>query len=153
MNYAPTQKINTARHIARSAQRQIKDKTGMKVTLLLYPSDNTFKTPEQMLKIVAIALGMNPDCYKMKTRVRNVVEMRFIAAMFLRANFPDITLNQIANLFGGQDHSSIISGLTRGHNLIYTGDLRFMTKYSTVQKAVNIWLRRGESVYASANSA
>ena len=153
MNYAPTQKINAARHIARSAQRQIKDQTGMKVTLLLYPTENTFKTPEQMLKVIAIALGMSPNCYKMKTRVRNVAELRFIAAMFLRSNFPEITLNQIASLFGGQDHSSIISGLTRGYNLIYTGDLRFMTKYNSAQKAVNLWLRRGESAYASANSA
>jgi chromosomal replication initiation ATPase DnaA len=153
MNYAPTQKINTARNIARSAQRQIKDSTGMKVTLLLYPRDNTFKTPQQMLKIVAISLGMNPDCYKMKTRVRNIVELRFIAAMLLRMNFPEITLIQIASLFGGQDHSSVISGLTRGYNLIYTGDLRFMTKYNTAQKAVNVWLRKGESTYASANSA
>lgn len=153
MNYQPTQKINTARHIARSAQRQIKDQTGMKLTLLLYPKENTFKTPEQMLKVIAISLGMSPNCYKMKTRVRNVAELRFIAAMFLRTNFPEITLNQIAALFGGQDHSSVISGLTRGYNLVYTGDLRFMTKYNTAQKAVNIWLRRGESVYASANSA
>jgi chromosomal replication initiation ATPase DnaA len=153
MNYAPAQKINTARHIARCAQRQIKDKTGMKVALLLYPAENASNTPEQMLKIIAISLGISPNCYKMKTRVRNVTELRFIAAMFLRSNFPGMTLNQIATLFGGQDHSSVISGLTRGYNLIYTGDLRFMTKYNTAQKAINIWLRKGESAYASANSA
>jgi chromosomal replication initiation ATPase DnaA len=153
MNYVPTQKISTARHIARSAQRQIEDRTGMRMTLLLYPTDNTFKTPERMLKIIALALDMSPDSYKKKTRVRNITELRFIAAMSLRTNFPEITLHQIAALFGGQDHSSVISGLTRGYNLIYTGDLRFMTKYNVAQKAVNIWLRRGESTYASANSA
>jgi len=84
MNYAPAQKISTARHIARSAQRQIKDKTGMRVTLLLYPTENAARTPAQMLKVIALALDMNYECFKMKTRVRDVVELRFIGAMFLR---------------------------------------------------------------------
>jgi len=153
MNYAPARKISTARHIARSAQRQIKDRTGMRVTLLLYPNENASRTPDQMLKVVALALDMNPDCFSMKSRMREITELRFIGAMFLRMNFPYVTLNEIAALFGGQDHSSIISGLTRAHNLIYTGDLRFIKKYNTALKSVDIWLKREESGYASANSA
>ena len=141
MYYAATQQIDDARHIARSAQQRIKDKTGMLVTMVLYPSDNTLKTPERMLHIIAASLGMNPNCFQLKTRTRDIVELRFIAALCLRSNFPTITLHQIAVLFGGQDHSSIISGLARAHNLIYTEDERFLEKDQSALKAVNLWLR------------
>jgi len=141
MYYAATQQITDARHIARSAQQQIKDKTGMEVTMVLYPSENTIKTPERMLHIIATALNESPLNYKLKTRIRNIVELRFIAAMFLRSNFPTITLHQIAALFGGQDHTSIISGISRAYELIYIGDEKFLGKYKTALAAVNSWLR------------
>jgi chromosomal replication initiation ATPase DnaA len=141
MYYAATQQMNDARQIARTAQQQIKDKTGMQVTVVLYPTEHTTKTPERMLYVIALALDMNPKCFKMKSRRREIVEMRFIAAMLLRTNFPAITLQQIATLFGGQDHSSIISGLARANDLIHTGDERFVKKYNTVVKAVGLWLK------------
>ena len=97
-----------------------------------------------MLHIIAVALGMNPDSYRMKTKVRHIVELRFVAAILLRRNFPTMTLHQIATLFGGQDHSSIISGLARANDLIYTGDPRFLKKYNTALKAVDLWLKKEE---------
>jgi len=153
MNYAPAKQISTARRIVRSAQQLIKNRTGMRANLLLCPVENTLKTPRQMLQVIAIALNMSPDCYAMKSRIRNIVELRFIAALLLRSYFPKITLHQVAILFGGQDHSSIISGVARAHNLIYTGDERFIAKYNTVLKSVNLWLQREGSEYASAASA
>jgi chromosomal replication initiation ATPase DnaA len=142
MNYAPVQMATTARQIARAAQRRIKEQTGMKVSLLLYPRDVVTKTPDQMLKIIATSQGMSPVCYKMKTRLRNITELRFLGALFLRRHFPAITLSQIARLFGGQDHTSIINALDRANNLIYTGDLAFTQKYNSALKSVEIWLRR-----------
>ena len=140
MYYAAAQQMTMARHIARSASQQIKDKTGMQFTILLYPTETTLKTPERMLKVIAMALDMDPKSYKMRSRVRNMVELRFIAALLLRGNFPKITLSQIAALFGGQDHSSVISGLARAYNLIYAGDPDFIQKYNAALKAVNLWL-------------
>jgi chromosomal replication initiation ATPase DnaA len=124
----------------------------MEVDLVLCPTDNTFMTPERMLHIIAIALDMNPRCYKMRTRTRNISELRFIGAVLLRRHFPDITLIQIASFFA-QDHTTIISGVTRANNLLYSGDLRFIKKYNTALKSVYLWLRKGESGYASATSA
>ena len=153
MTYAPAQQINTARHIARTAQQQIRNKTGMRVTVMLCPAENTDETPGQMLKIIAMTLGMSPDCYRMKTRTRDIVELRFIAALLLRMHFPRFTLNQIAVLFGGQDHSSILSGIARAHSLIYTGDASFTGKYNNVLKTVNKWLRKEEPAFVPAISA
>lgn len=144
MYYAAQQQITDARHIARSAQQQIKDKTGMQVTMALYQPEYTIKTPERMLHIIAGALNEDVHSYKLKTRVRNIVELRFIAALCLRSNFPTITLQQIAAFFGGQDHTSIISGITRAYDLIYMGDEKFLKKYKAALAAVNLWLRNEE---------
>ena len=142
MYYAAARQITDARHIARSAQQRIKDKTGMQVTMVLYRSENTIKTPERMLRVISDALGMSADCYRIKTRTREIVELRFIAALFLRTNFPTITLHQIAILFGGRDHTSVMSGLARANDLIYSGDERFLEKYNAALKAVDQWLKK-----------
>ena len=143
MFYAATQ-VTEARNIARTAQQRIRNKTGMEVALLLAPIEVTPKTPERMLRIIAEALGMSPNCYGMKNRSRPFSELRFIAAHLLRQNFATLTLQQIARFFGGVDHTSVISGLTRVNDLIYSGDTRFIEKYNSAQKAVNLWLRRVE---------
>lgn len=140
MIYAPP--ILKARHIARSAQQLIKNETGMGVTLLLCPTEDPDKAPERMLQVIAIALELGTECFRMRTRNRNVAELRFLGAVFLRRHFPKITLQQIAALFGGQDHTSIMSGITRAYNLIYTRDPRFIKKYNTVVRAINLWLRK-----------
>ena len=147
MIYAPAQQMNAARRIARSAQRQIRNKMGMEISITLCLTENNFHTPEEMLAVIAMALRMSPECYKIKTRTRDVVELRFIGALLLRTHFPRFTLNQIATLFGGQDHSSILSGLARAHNLIYTGDTQFTKKYEKALTSVNAWLWQDASDY------
>jgi chromosomal replication initiation ATPase DnaA len=145
--------IKTARHIARSAQQTIKNKTGINVSVMLYPTYGTIKTPEHMLYKIAIALGMDPMCYKMKTRARDVVELRFIGAHFIRMYFPEVRLQQIAAFFGGQDHSSVISGLMRAYELIHIEDSRFLEKYAAAEKAIDLWLKSEASVYPLAATA
>ena len=142
-----------ARHIARNAQQKIKNKTGMQVMLMLCPETEQMSSPKHMLQVIALSLGMDADCFMLKSRRRDIVELRFIASLFLRRNFPRITLYQISALFGGQDHSSVLSGINRAHCLIQTRDSRFMEKYNLVLKSVTQWLRKEESGYASANSA
>jgi chromosomal replication initiation ATPase DnaA len=141
MNYAPVKQISTARHIARSAQRLIKSKTGMKVSLVMGPQEDTLKAPWTMLEIIADALDVSPDCYRLRSRSRDICELRFLGAFFVRRHFHNVTLSHISGFFGGQDHSSILSGIARAHNLVYTNDDRFMKKYQKALKAVNTWLR------------
>lgn len=149
MIYTPIQQAKTARDIARSAQKKIKHRTGMAVNLMLCPvAENIMKTPERLLQVVAISLDMSYSRYKAKSRERDIVELRFIAALFLRIHFPYMTLQQIAEFFGGQDHSSIINGLSRANNLIYTGDLRFIKKYNTALRSINLWLEHIDALAA-----
>jgi chromosomal replication initiator protein len=139
MSYAMT--YTEARHITRAAEQQIRTRTGMRVTLVLCPSENPRKSPEQMLCVVARALGLLPDVFREKNRNRKVVEVRFVAALLLRYYYPTITLKQIGLLFGGQDHTSIINAISRGQNLLYTSDLVFTAQYNNAQNTVNQWLQ------------
>jgi chromosomal replication initiation ATPase DnaA len=153
MNHSPGNDTKTARHIVRSAQQSIKCKTGITVDLVICPADEAFMTPDRMLRIIAIALDMNPECFRLKNRQRNVSELRFIGAALIRRYFPNTTLHQIATLFGGQDHTSVISRLSRAYDLLCSGDMRFITKYNTALNSVDLWLRKMGSGYASATSA
>ncbi len=136
-----TAQIATARHIARVAEQQIKVKTGMRFTIVLCPSESTKKTPKQMLHIIATSLNMSVDSFRMKGRPREVVELRFLGALLLRRYFPDIRLTQIAELFGGQDHTSVINAVSRANKLLETNDLVFTTKYNHVIKMINQWIK------------
>lgn len=149
MYYATLSSATTAETLTRPAEKQavaiarlVQDRTGMRINVLQYPTEAVNKTPQRMLHMIALALDMNPECYKMKSRVRNVVELRFIASLFLRQHFPALTLHQIANYFGGQDHSSVINGLSRAYNLIYIQDAQFLKKYNSALQSVTAWLRR-----------
>ncbi len=142
MYYATISPAATTRPIAMMAEQQVKERTGMSISVLQYPTELVNKTPQRMLHVIALALDMSPECYRMKTRVRSIVELRFIGSLFLRQHFPALTLQQIAAYFGGQDHTSVINGLARAHNLIYVRDSNFIKKYNTAIKSVNTWLRR-----------
>lgn len=95
-----------------------------------------------MLHVIALALDMNPELYRKKNRARDIVDMRFIASVMLRQFFPALTLQQIAAYFGGQDHTSVMNGISRAHSLIYARDNSFTSKYNTALKSVNAWLKR-----------
>lgn len=147
MYFVMTEPTATARSIARNAQQEIKQKTGLRMHLMT-PAPNMTKSPQRMLHVIALALDMNPNAFKMKTRIRNIVEMRFLGAMFLRQNYPTLTLQQIAKLFGGQDHTSIMNSISRAYSLIQTGDPVFVAKYNAVLKSVTTWLKREEYGFA-----
>lgn len=114
------------------------------ISVLQYPTEKVNATPQRMMHVIALALDMNPECYRMKTRVRSVVEMRFIASMFLRQYFPALTLQQIAAYFGGQDHSSVINGISRAYSLLHIRDTQFVAKHNAALTAVTNWLNRGK---------
>ncbi len=152
MYYATISPANTSQHIARPVKQMVKERTGMSIEVLQYPTEHINKTPLRMLHVIALALDLNPECYRMRTRVRNIVELRFIGSLLLRQHFPALTLHQIAAYFGGQDHSSVINGLSRAHNLIYVQDTEFLKKYNSALKSVTQWLRREVSDFASTTS-
>lgn len=142
MQYVTLPPATSAQHIAISTDRQANERKGMSIAFLQYPTETVNRTPQRMLHVIALALDMNPECYRWRTRVRHIVEMRFIASILLRQYFPALTLQQIGAHFGGQDHTSVINGISRAHELIYIKDASFFKKYSAATRAVSAWLDR-----------
>lgn len=152
MNIAPIKrsKLCSAKSITKQAERSIEKKTGLRVNLIAYRDSHIARTPEKMMNIIAGSLGMDRTHYTLRSRERDVVELRFLAAYFLRSYFPTITLHQISMFFGGVDHTSVMNGLARANMLLEMEDQRFSHKYETVLRSVNQWLRKETSGYASA---
>jgi chromosomal replication initiation ATPase DnaA len=140
MNAARTN-MGQAQEIIRVAEKQIEKQTGYYVTLMLAPSNNARKYPEQMMRIIADALDTNLYYYQTKGRKREIVELRFVAALLLRNYYPTITLKQIAMLFGGQDHTSVINAIKKGRGLLHVKDELFSYKYDLATQAVDNWLK------------
>ncbi|GAA4465128.1 hypothetical protein GCM10023093_16780 [Nemorincola caseinilytica] len=140
MQYVTLSPTSTAQTIAIPAPSQVNEGKGISIAFLQYPTETVNRTPQRMMHVIALALDMNPECYRWRTRVRHIVEMRFIASMMLRQYFPALTLQQIGAHFGGQDHTSVINGISRAHELIYVKDASFLKKYSAASKAVTAWL-------------
>jgi chromosomal replication initiation ATPase DnaA len=132
--------LEAVRTMARDAETKIRKQTGMGISLMVCPPDNQQKTPEQMMQKIASVLHMSPECYVVKMRQRDIVDLRFIAAHLLRRYFPGITLNDIALYFGGRDHTTIINALRKTNDLLQTNDLCFTTKYYHVIRALNEWI-------------
>lgn len=139
MSFSSTQVNNTC-NIIRSAEETIKTETGMNVTLLICPNE-TRKSPEQMLRIIAATLGMDYEDFKTRSRRRVIVDMRFIAALLLRKNYEELTLKDIGSYFGGQDHSSIIHALERAQYMLRMKEPIFLKKYITVLNTITQWLK------------
>lgn len=138
MGYTVKQMHMIAR-ILEEAQEEIKERTGMDCTVMLVRSELNEETPSEMLNVIASALQQNPEAFQYKSRKREIVDMRFIAAKLLRVIFPRITLIEIGELFGGQDHTTIVSSLQTANELLDSKDADFCNKYEIAAAAVQEW--------------
>ena len=112
----------------------------MRMTLVLTVYGNGSKSPDKMLEVIAAASHLDYNYFKTKTRKREIVELRFLAALLLRKYYPNITLKEIARLYGGQDHTSVMNGLARANELLDINDPVFTYKYHNAVSAVNQWI-------------
>lgn len=153
MYYASVKVEQVYKEAAGYVEGLVQEQTGLSVQVLQYPNEKANTTPLRMLHVIALTLDLSPECYRLKTRIRPIVEMRFIASVLLRQYFPGLTLQQIAKYFGGQDHSSVINAISRANELIYVRDAPFMKKYNKVMNTVTKWLQKETFGYALPASA
>jgi chromosomal replication initiation ATPase DnaA len=142
MNYAIARhNYITQPHICISDKKQYITTDDMRITLVLSLYGNGTKSPDKMLEVIAAASHMQYDYFKTKTRKREIVELRFMAALLLRKYYPNITLKEIARLYGGQDHTSVMNGLARANELLDINDPVFTYKYQNAVYAINRWIK------------
>lgn len=136
--------INQAHAIMRKCEETIHIETGLKVVLNMSPAELVGMTPEDMLVIIVLSLGMRMDDYSRKCKKPNVVTLRFLAATFLRHYWPKLSLKKIASYFGGQDHTTIVNALKTSAIWLDNGDSVFTSKYYIVKEAIEKWLKQNE---------
>jgi chromosomal replication initiation ATPase DnaA len=98
------------------------------------------KGPRDMLYIIAMALQAPITLYTERNRKRDVVDLRFLSAYLLRSYYPHITYKQIAALYGGQDHTSVMHAIQAAANLLHTHDEVFTHKFYTALHSVQQWV-------------
>lgn len=131
-------RYSMAQLIASEAQQRIRRRTGLKVKLFMALDE--IVRPEDILLIIAEELSMRYDDYKIKTRRRPIVELRFIATLILLDKIVGITLNEIRGYFDFLDHTNVINARDSGRSLLSSKDPVFTSKYLKAEKAVNEYL-------------
>ena len=122
--------------ITERAEREIRELTGLDVMIYgtLRVSRNK-KTIDDYLRIVARALDMDVSDYKKKSRVRDFVDLRCLAATMIRNGLPHVSLNDIGRALG-VDHTSIYHYLERNDNLLSVNDELYHIKTELVLNAI-----------------
>lgn len=100
------------------------------------------KSHDRMLRIIAYALAMPMSGYANRTRETKFQELRKVAAVLSRWYFPDVTLKDLGRLFGGMDHTSVISAISKAYDLLSVSDESFTRKFNKAHNEVLFYLNQ-----------
>ena len=137
------EQLNIAYRLLRRCEEQISKDTGISVRLHLLDASIENKTHQEMLAKIAEALGMPIDAYKIASKKAEFVDLRFIAAVMLEDYYPSLTAKAVAEIFGGQDHTTVLNARVSARKYLATQDERFCKKYHIVKQAIEEWLMQG----------
>ena len=71
-------------------------------------------TAQKVIEMISLHYGVSVDDMKSKKRQKKIVESRQIAMYILKHNVElDLSLTAIGGLFGGKDHSTVISSIRK----------------------------------------
>lgn len=133
------EQLNIAHSLMSDCEQQIFEKTGMKVRLRMSSTSIVGRDPKDMMHVIANSLGLKLLDYTGGKKAKNV-ELRFITSLFLKQYWPELTYVKIGELFGGQDHTTIMNAINVGTEYLQNGDQKFTAKYNTAKSAIDKWL-------------
>lgn len=125
--------LNTIHELMAQCEADIKRRTGVSVRVHMSMIDNSDVSPSAVLQVVADSLGMTMQDYTAQTRKARHVLLRQMASVFLRRHFPDMSLRQIGDYFGGKDHASVLHAIRRSESFLENQDELFVTKYKSIE--------------------
>ncbi len=125
--------------IIRAAEITISQVVNMDVRLIMRTEAEPRGTVEEMLAVVAQALGMTMDDYY-EGRKREYVDLRCLAAVFIHRYYSHLPMKRTGTLLGKMDHTTIINYRQRAKQYLYIQDEQFCKKYNDTLKAVKAWI-------------
>lgn len=139
--------VRTIDTILTRAEQEILILTGLKMRVLIAPEicneDN--KDVEGLFRVVCSSLGLLTTEVAEKRRNVEMVNARHLFYHFAKIYFPSVTLKHMAYVAGGQDHTTVLHGLSKVSDLLETEERIFMTRYNTVLEAVTQWIAEIEN--------
>ena len=135
-------KNNWVKIIIKAAEADIRKLLGpdAKVSLVLLGDLPKAKNEiAGMLHVVANELGMKVEDFGANNRQRRYVELRQIGAWFLKVHFPGITLKELGQSLGYNDHTMALYQIKVANNRLAVGDEPFCKKFNKVKKAIELW--------------
>lgn len=132
------ERINAINAIACMAEKEILNQTGLNMRVIVVGA-RTEKKIEDLLGIVANALGMTMADYGVSTKQRSYVDMRYLACYFLKQYYPEMTLADMAKLVGYKLHTDALNAIQMVERLKRTDGRGFRDVYDIVLNAVTQW--------------
>ena len=85
----------------------------------LYPATDDTLSPDSIIKLVSEEFGVKVSDIKSKRRTKNILRPRQIA-MYLIRKFTNLSYTEIAEIFGGMDHTSVMHSVKKVESLLKT---------------------------------
>jgi len=126
--------------IIKAAEMAIAELTNKEVVLIVKPMDSPAGKPEEMMRVIALALELTMDDY-FEGRQRKYVDLRCLAALFINRYYAHLPLKKTSQLMGGLDHTSIINYMTRAKHYLGSNEDVFCDKYEKVKTAIAQWIK------------
>lgn len=121
-------------------EEEIFNKTRCVVKLVVNESHNS-NTIHELIHFEVLRFckfwNVNTDYLTQVTRKTEVIEMRSIIYHYLKTKYKYVTLQQIAEYFGGKDHSTVSNGIKRANKFLTTRDPLFSFYYDKIKHLYN----------------
>ena len=116
------------------AEERIELLTGLKVMLTaMERSDNQLQSIEDTINAACYIWRTNAPALVERSRKQPLPTMRSVLSLLLKNNFPNLTLNQIAQKIGVGDHTTALYNITQAQAHLSTGDQKFLMYYNPVK--------------------
>lgn len=108
-------------------------------------------TPNEMLHVIAHALGMQYEDIKNKSKLTEYVILRRVCAMCLYELYKNLDLSDIAYLLGWKDHSTAHYNIHMAQDYLQTKQEHFTVPFQKGWDAAKQWLFGDEEILAAYN--
>lgn len=140
--------INTINMLVLRTEQDILNMTGRRVRLIIAPEIVASEELNAigLMHVICSATGYLPSEVLVKTRASEIVLVRQLICYFVKQYFPDLSLEKIADLIGGYDHTTVIHNIDTCKERIDQEDdkNKFMEQYDAALQAVTQYMAHTE---------
>ena len=124
------------------AENEVLIRTGIRLRLKVAPLDMSTQKSTGVMAVVAKALDVHPDIFKLRSKKKDVVVYRQILIVLMYTYFPGWSQNAIGRMLGGLDHTSVRAQYQRAKLLLSVNDEFLKGRYLKAEAALLVHLEK-----------